>query len=349
MTPSQSARKTISIVTPVFMEEDNVQRCYEEIKRLFEQELPDYQREHVFADNGSSDSTVAKLREIAANDPCVKVIVNSRNFGALQSIFNATLATTGDAVVPCVAADLQDPPEVIPEFVKLWEQGHMVVNGIRANRSENPVMLATRRLYYRLVRRLANVNVPLNAGEFQLLDRKVVESLRQFEDYYPYVRGMVASCGFNPASVSYEMRPRLKGRSRLNLYTLIDIGLNGIISLTNVPIRLCMFVGFMVAMLSFGISMIGLFRTLAAYWEGDSLADAGIPTLIIGMFFLGGVQLFFLGLVGEYISAIHSQVRKRPLVVEAERINFQSTSQSCSGSLTSDAESQTSNWQREAA
>lgn len=349
MNSSQTTRKTISIVTPVYMEEDNVVRCYEAIKELFEQELPDYDREHVFADNGSSDTTVAKLREIAANDPCVKVIVNSRNFGALQSIFNATLATTGDAVVPCVAADLQDPPEVIPQFVNLWEQGHKVVNGIRANRSENRVMLTTRRLYYQIVRRLANVDIPLNAGEFQLLDRQVVESLRKFEDFYPYVRGMVATCGFNPASVSYQMRKRLKGKSRLNLYTLIDIGLNGIISLTNVPIRLCMFAGFLIAMISCGISLIGLFRTIVAFWYGEPLADAGIPTLIVGMFFLGGVQLFFLGLVGEYVSAIHFQVRKRPLVIEAERINFQSDTVTFSASSSDEQESRTNHWKKGAA
>jgi len=348
MISSNSGRKTVSIVTPVFMEEDNVERCYETIKSIFENELSEYDREHVFADNGSSDATVAKLREIAQYDPHVKVIVNSRNFGALQSIFNATLATTGDAVVPCVAADLQDPPEVIVKFVALWEQGYKVVNGIRANRTENRLMLATRRLYYRIVRRLANVEIPLNAGEFQLLDRQVVESLRGFEDYYPYVRGMVATCGFKPASVSYEMRPRLKGKSRLNLYTLVDIGLNGVISLTNVPIRLCMFTGFMIAMISLGVSLVGLFRTFAAFWAGGALADAGIPTLIVGMFFLGGIQLFFLGLVGEYISAIHSQVRKKPLVVEAERINFQAASLQ---SETSQAElsSSSNHWDKQAA
>lgn len=348
MNSPNSGRKTISIVTPVFMEEDNVERCYETIKAIFENELSGYDREHVFADNGSSDATVAKLREIAKHDPCVKVIVNSRNFGPLQSIFNATLATTGDAVVPCVAADLQDPPEVIAEFVALWEQGYKVVNGIRANRTENRLMLATRRLYYRLVRSLANVDVPMNAGEFQLLDRQVVEALRGFEDYNPYVRGMVATCGFKPASVSYEMRQRLKGKSRLNLYTLVDIGLNGVISLTNVPIRLCMFAGVLIATLSLGVSLVGLFRTFLAFLGGGAIADAGIPTLIVGMFFLGGVQLFFLGLVGEYISAIHSQVRKRPLVVEAERINFQSERSSVPISQTEPGY-QDNSWHKDAA
>jgi glycosyltransferase involved in cell wall biosynthesis len=312
-------KRIISIVTPCFNEETNVTPCYLAIKRLFEGPLAEYDYEHVFCDNASTDNTVLVLRKLAVQDPRVKVIVNARNFGALRSNYNGVLATTGDAVVVFLPADLQDPPEVIPELVRHWEEGNEIVYGIRAQRQEGLLMRTARRIFYRLVRRMANIDVPVDAGEFQLIDRKVVETLREFEDYYPYIRGMIASCGFRRVGVAYTWKARERGYSKARLYHLVDQALNAIISLSNVPMRLCMFFGVGIATLSILFGLYGLVLNLIYFRQ---LAEPGIPTLIVALFFFSGLQLFFFGVLGEYISAIHFQVRKRPLVIERERINF---------------------------
>ncbi len=316
-------KKIISIVTPCFNEETNVAPCYLAIKQLFEGPLAKYDYEHIFCDNASSDNTLLLLKGLAAQDSRVKVIVNARNFGALRSNYNGVLATTGDAVLVFLPADLQDPPEVIPEMVKHWEDGHEIVYGIRAERQEGLLLRTARRAFYRLVRRMADIDVPVDAGEFQLIDRKVVNSLRGFEDYYPYIRGMIASCGFRRIGVPYTWKKRQRGYSKARFYHLIDQALNAIISLSNVPMRLCMSFGFLVACLSI------LWGCLGLGWHliHGRTAEAGIPTLIAAVFFFSGLQLFFFGVLGEYISAIHFQVRKRPLVIERERINFEVTQQ----------------------
>ena len=312
-------KKVISIVTPCFNEEGNVTPCYLAIKQLFEGPLAKYDYEHVFCDNASSDNTVLLLKGLAAQDPHVKIIVNARNFGALRSDYNGVLATAGDAVIVFLPADLQDPPEVIPDLVQHWEAGNEIVYGIRAQREEGLLMRTARRIFYRLVRRMADIDVPVDAGEFQLIDRKVVDTLREFEDYYPYIRGMIASCGFRRVGVPYTWKARERGYSKARYYHLIDQALNAIISLSNVPMRLCMFFGFAIAMLSILIGFFGLIMNLVYYQQ---IAPVGIPTLIVAVFFFSGLQLFFFGVLGEYISAIHFQVRKRPLVIERERINF---------------------------
>ena len=312
-------KKVISIVTPCFNEEGNVTPCYLAIKQLFEGPLAKYDYEHVFCDNASSDNSVLLLKGLAAQDPHVKIIVNARNFGALRSDYNGVLATAGDAVIVFLPADLQDPPEVIPDLVQHWEAGNEIVYGIRAQREEGLLMRTARRIFYRLVRRMADIDVPVDAGEFQLIDRKVVDTLREFEDYYPYIRGMIASCGFRRVGVPYTWKARERGYSKARYYHLIDQALNAIISLSNVPMRLCMFFGFAIAMLSILIGFFGLIMNLIYYQQ---IAPVGIPTLIVAVFFFSGLQLFFFGVLGEYISAIHFQVRKRPLVIERERINF---------------------------
>jgi glycosyltransferase involved in cell wall biosynthesis len=312
-------KKVISIVTPCFNEEGNVTLCYLAIKQLFEGPLAKYDYEHVFCDNASSDNTVFLLKGLAAQDPRVKIIVNARNFGALRSNYNGVLATAGDAVLVFLPADLQDPPDVIPDLVKHWEAGNEIVYGIRAQREEGLLMRTARRIFYRLVRRMADIDVPVDAGEFQLIDRKVVGTLREFEDYYPYIRGMIASCGFRRVGVPYTWKARERGYSKARYYHLIDQALNAIISLSNVPMRLCMFFGFGVAILSIFFGLFGLVMNLIFYQQ---IAPVGIPTLIVAVFFFSGLQLFFFGVLGEYISAIHFQVRKRPLVIERERINF---------------------------
>ena len=310
-------KKAISIVTPCYQEEGNVKACYEEVKRIFESELPNYNYEHIFCDNSSTDGTLVILREIAGNDNRVKIIVNSRNFGGPNSMFNGMLAATGDAVIPLVPADLQDPPALIPEFVKLWEQGYDIVYGVRSNREESSLMHAIRKFYYSLVNRFANINIPLNVGDFTLIDKKVQNILRQYDDHSPYLRGMIANCGFKSVLVPYTWKARKWGKSNFKLYNLIDVGLNGLISFTNIPMRMCMLAGFFLAAISITYALVGFISSLVA---GSS--PKGIPTLIVALFFFSGINLFFLGVLGEYISAIHFQVRKRPLVVEQERVNF---------------------------
>ena len=312
-------KKVIGIITPCFNEEVNVAACHEAVKTLFEEKLPGYDREHIFADNASTDGTVAALRQIAKSDPQVRVIVNARNYGPFRSTFNALLSASGDAVVVMLPVDLQDPPEVIEDFVRNWEQGHEVVYGIRANRKEGLTMRIVRKIYYRLVSRFANITVPPDVGEFQLIDRVVVEALRRCDDYYPYIRGLIANCGFRSVGVPYTWQVRARGMSKNRLYHLIDQALNGLISFTNVPMRVCLFMGFILSSLSIGYAIFTVLMNLVHYRQ---LAPPGIPTLITALFFFSGVQLFFLGILGEYIGAVHFQVRKRPLVVERERINF---------------------------
>lgn len=314
-----SQQKTISIITPCFNEEANVWECYETVREICTKQLPGYRYEHIFCDNASTDGTLAELRKIAEQDGNVRVIANSRNFGPFNSMFNGLMAASGDIAIPLVPADLQDPPELIPEFVKKWEDGYEIVYGVRENREESAALHATRRLYYRWVNRLANVEIPLNVGEFTLIDKKVINALKECDDYYPYLRGMIANSGFRSTSIPYTWRARKRGISKANAYALIDQGLNGLISFTNVPMRLCLLAGVSIAFLSIAYAIVSLLVGLIWYRQ---FSAPGIQTLIVSVFFFSGVQLFTLGVLGEYISAIHFQVRKRPLVVERERINF---------------------------
>lgn len=310
--------KSISIVTPCFNEEGGIRECYETVRDLFQRELPEYRREHIFCDNASTDGTVDILRELAADDPNIRVIVNSRNFGILNNTYNGVMSASGDATVLFLPADLQDPPDLIPEFVRLWEQGYEVVFGIRAQRQEGFFWRHARHIYYRIISRLSYVEYPSDVGDFQLIDRKVLEAMKSFEDAQPFMRMMTFECGFRSIGVPYTWRRRETGASKNYLRHLVDQGMLGLISFSTIPIRLCSLLGFLVAFVSllyaFVIFGLGLFIS--------DLAVRGIPTIIVAIFFFAGVQLIFLGLVGEYILAIYNQVRNRPHVIERERINF---------------------------
>ncbi len=320
------ARKQISIITPCYNEEDNVEACAAAVRRVFEDALPGYDYEHIFCDNASKDRTEQLLRAMAAKDPRIKLIFNARNFGPFRSLFNGVMAASGDGVVLFMPADLQDPPEVIPQMVKHWEAGHQIVYGIRANREEGLLMRAIRHRYYRLVRNWAEVDIPNDVGEFQLVDKVVIQALRRFDDYYPYLRGMVASCGFKSVGVPYTWKARSRGISKNRMYHLLDQGLNGLVSFTNVPLRLCLSAGFLLSAASILYGVGSLAVTLYDFFVHHiKPAQPGISTLIVAMFFFAGVQLFFIGVLGEYIGAIHSQVRKRPMVVEKERVNLASS------------------------
>lgn len=314
--------KLISIVSPCYNEEDNVEACYRAVSQLFAPggPLEAYQYEHVFADNSSTDKTVAILRQLAASDPRIRVVVNARNYGPFRSTFNALRYATGDAVVPMLPVDLQDPVDLIVTFVSKWEEGYLRVYGIRAERSEGAFMRSARGLYYWAVNRFSNIEITPGVAEFQILDRQVVDALLRYRDHYPYIRGMIANIGFSAESVGIEYRwaERRSGMSKNRLFNLIDQALNGLISFTNFPMRLAIFVGFSLAAISIAYGLIQLVVNLVM----PGSAPPGVATLIVALFFLSGVQLLILGVLGEYIAAIHFQVRQGDIVIERELINL---------------------------
>jgi glycosyltransferase involved in cell wall biosynthesis len=309
----------ISIISPCFNEEDNVEACHAAVAKLFASDGPlsRYEREHIFADNASEDGTVAILRRLAA-DPCAKVILNSRNFGPFRSNFNALRYATGDAILVFLPVDLQDPPELIPEMVRHWENGIEVVAGARGNREETWALRTCRGIFYRLVSMLSEFDIPENVGEFQLIDRKVWEVVVRHDDKYPYIRGIIASAGFRRLILPYTWQARKRGISKNNVLRLIDQGMNGIFSFTSAPMRISSFLGFGIAFLAFLYAVVSL--ALGLFFPG--VAPRGTQTIIVALFFFSGVQLMFIGLLGEYITAIHAQVRRGPMVVERERINI---------------------------
>ncbi len=311
-------KKKISIISPCFNEEGNVAACHAAVAALFSGPLSDYEYEHIFADNASSDQTPGILREMAAAHPQVKVILNARNFGPFRSMFNALKTATGDAILVFLAVDLQDPPEKIVEFVRIWETGIEVVAGARVNRQESFALRVCRGIFYRIVNGLSDIDIPVNVGEFQLIDRKVWEAVIQHDDHYPYVRGIIASVGFNRVIVPYTWEARQVGISKNNLPRLIDQAMNGIFSFTNAPMRMCTLAGLSLA----ALCMLYAFGSVAAFLMFSTTAPAGITTVIVSLFFLSGVQLAFIGILGEYVTSIHAQVRRGPMVVERERLNF---------------------------
>lgn len=310
-------RRRISIITPCYNEDDNVEACYQATRVVMEAQLPSYDYEHIFADNASADNTFAVLCGLAQRDPRVKVIRNSRNVGPFRNTFHALKYARGDAVLVMLAADLQDPPELIPEFVRLWEAGNAIVYGVRQQRTEPFWLKTCRRIYYRLVDRMSGIHIPLDAGEFQLVDRVVLQSLRQVDDYYPYIRGLIAQTGMRSVGVPYTWRQRHSGVSKNNLLRLIDQALNGIISTSKTPIRICIFFGVTLAFLSIAYALVQLVWNMVM-----PHAPMGVPTIIVTQFFFNGLMLFFFGILGEYVSAIHDQIRRGPPMIPLELINF---------------------------
>jgi polyisoprenyl-phosphate glycosyltransferase len=310
--------KKITIVSPCYNEEENILACYQAVKSLFENHLSEYEREHIFSDNCSTDETAAILRAIAAEDTSVKVILNARNFGPFRSLFNGLRYATGDAIIVFLPVDLQDPPELIPEFVRHWENGIEVVAGARVNRDETKLLRLCRWIFYRIVNGLSDFEIPPDVGEFQLIDRKVWQAVMSYQDHYPFIRGIIASCGFKRLIVPYTWRARQRGLSKNNIPRLIDQALNGIFSFTNAPMRFCTFVGFALA----SICIVFAAVSLVGYVFFPHTAPRGTTTIIFSIFFLGGVQLMFVGILGEYVTSTHSQVRRGPLVVERDRLNI---------------------------
>jgi polyisoprenyl-phosphate glycosyltransferase len=310
--------KTISIVTPCFNEEEGIENCIFAIEMIFHAHLQNYNLEHIICDNASTDKTVEKLRELVRSHPHVRVIVNSRNFGILKNTYNGVMNASGDAIFLFMPVDLQDPPELIPKFVKHWEDGYEIVYGLRAEREEPLIWRTLRKLYYRLLSGLSYVDYPADAGDFQLIDRRVLEAMKQVRDAQPFMRMMTFDAGFSSIGVKYTWRGRERGKSRNRLRDMIDQGLNGLISFSNAPVRFALFGGFIT---SFCSAIYAIF-ILTLGLIGKISAPQGTTTIIIALFFFGGVQILITGLIGEYVIAIFNQVRIRPLVNERERINW---------------------------
>ncbi len=308
--------KLISVVTPCYNEEENVEAIYKQVKEVF-MKLPEYSYEHIFIDNASSDQTVSILKSLAKKDQNIKIIVNARNFGHIRSPYYGLLQAKGDAVISIVA-DLQDPPDLIFEFIKKWEDGYKVIVGVKKESEESPFFFAIRNLYYNLIGKISEIPLVKNYTGFGLYDKFVIETLRKIDDPYPYFRGLICDLGFERAEIKYVQPVRKRGFTKNNLYTLYDIAMLGITNHSKIPLRLATFLGFVLAILSLIVAIIYFIYKLIM-WENFA---AGTAPLVIGLFFFTSVQLFFIGIIGEYIGAIHTQVLKRPLVVEKERINF---------------------------
>jgi glycosyltransferase involved in cell wall biosynthesis len=306
----------LSIVTPCYNEEANVVDLYEQVKRVVEA-MPGYTYEHLFIDNASTDATVARLRELVVRDNRVRVIVNARNFGHIRSPYYALMQAEGDAAI-LIAADLQDPPPVIAEFVKKWEEGHLVVAGIKTQSHEARLMYAIRTLYYRLVARLANMSLLEHFTGFGLYDKHAIEVLRSVDDPYPYLRGLVSELGLDVATVQFTQPRRKRGKTSNNFYTLYDMAMLGITSHSKVPLRIASMGGFFASALSALVGF-GYLVGKLLFWNKFEL---GLAPAVVGLFLMSSALLFFIGVLGEYVSTIHGHVRRLPLVVERERINF---------------------------
>src|SRR5258708_6960055 len=276
------------------------------------------EHEYRFIDNPSHDNTVAVLKAIAAEDKNVKIIVNSRNFGHVRSPMHAFFQCRGDAVIGIVA-DLQDPPPMIADLIREWENGAYCVLGIKRTSEENSLMFWLRKQYYRLAERLSSIETIQNFTGFGLYDRKVVELVKSFEDPYPYFRGMIADIGLPTVKLLYDQPARKFGITKNNWYTLYDIGMLGIISHSKVPLRLATFAGFLGAGFSFLVALIYLILKLV-FWSTFSFC---LAPMLLGLFFISSLQLLFLGVMGEYIGAIYTQVQKRPYAAEPDRLNFE--------------------------
>lgn len=310
-------KKKITVFTACYNEEENIQQVYYRVRKVFETSLSQYLYEHIFIDNASEDDTVTILKRIADVDSNVKVIVNSRNFGHIRSSYHGLIQADGDAVISIVA-DLQDPPEMIPEMVNKWENGAHIVVAVKEESKENPLMFRIRKLYYGLLNQLSDVSIIQNYTGFGLYDRKIIEILKNIPDPYPFFRGIIAELGFNVVSIPYTQPRREKGVTKNNFFTLYDMAILGIINNSKVPLRLATFFGFIFAFFSF-MTGIGFLVGKLLFWN---TFQAGIAPLLIGNYFLFGVLLFFIGILGEYVGAIYTQVLARPRVYEYERINY---------------------------
>lgn len=309
--------KTISILIPCYNEEENVEPIAQAVIGVLEQELPQYDYELVFIDNDSQDNTRPILRRMCGENPRIKAIFNTRNFGQFNSPYYGILQVTGDCVIAMVA-DFQDPVDLIPRYVKAWEEGYKIVIGIKTSSQENAVMYWLRSCYYKTIRKLSDVEQIEHFTGSGLYDREFIEVLRRLDDPTPFLRGIVAELGYKRKEIPYEQPKRRAGKTHNNFYRLYDAAMLSVTSYTKAGLRLATFVGALSCMASLAVAFLYLIMKLI-WWDRF---PAGMAPMLLGMLFLGSVQIFFIGMVGEYVLSINQRMMKRPLVIEEERLNF---------------------------
>ncbi len=309
-------KKHISVMTPCYNEEGNIINLYNAVKAQFNK-LPQYSYEHIFIDNCSTDRSRDILRELAQKDKNVKVILNARNFGPNRSGSYGMLQATGDAPI-CIVCDLQDPPELIPQFLEKWEAGYKVVLGQKLKSKESPLMFQVRKLYYKIINWLSETPQYEGVTGYGLFDKEFLNTMRWMDDPDPYIRGLVPDLGYKTYLLKYTQNKREHGKSSYNFSRYFDFAITGVTHVSKKPLRIATLAGLIMSALSFIIALLYLILKLI-FWNSFAMGTAPI---LIGMFFLASVQLAFIGVIGEYIGAILTRVTKRPMVVEEERINF---------------------------
>lgn len=310
--------KTISVMIPTYNEEENVDAIYQAVKDVIQRELPTYDYEILFIDNKSRDGTRGLIREICKEDPKVKAIFNVKNFGQFNSPYYGILQTTGDCTIT-MCADFQDPVEMIPKFIAEWEKGYKIVIGRKTKSKENPIMYFLRDCYYKLIKKMSSCEQIEQFTGFGLYDASFVQTMRKLKDPTPFIRGIVAELGPERKEIEYTQPQRRAGKTHNNWYTLFDAAMLSFTSYTKVGMRLATFSGFIIAFLSFLVG-IGFLITKLVSWDSFT---AGYAPTVIAIFFMGGLQLAFLGFLGEYVMAMNTRIMNRPLVVEEERLNFE--------------------------
>lgn len=311
--------KKISLVSSCYNEEGNIETLWQRVKTQIDKFSDKYEFEYILLDNASTDNTEEKLREIAKQDNRIKVIFNARNFGHIRSPYYGIIQASGDAVI-YLASDLQDPPELISDFIEKWEQGFKIVLGVKKQTEETFLLSNVRKFYYWLLNKVCDdgTNPVKNATGFGLFDKSVVDIIREIDDPYPYLRGLVCEIGYEKALVEFNQPSRKVGFTKNNFYTLYDNAMIGFVKHSKMPLRLMAFGGFIMSLLTFSLGFIYLILKLL-FWKAFSI---GIAPIIISILFLGSIQLFCLGVLGEYVAAIYTRIDKKPVVVEKERINF---------------------------
>lgn len=310
--------KTVSVVVPTFNEEDNVFDVYHRVRAVFRQSLPEYHLKLQFIDNCSTDSTREKIEMLCMQDPDVQAIFNAKNFGFSRSLYYGLSKAEGDCAV-LMNADLQDPPEVIPRFVSEWENGYKIVAGIKTKSKENPLVYLLRSGYYQIIKRISDIDHIEHFDGFGLYDRSFIQVLDGLDDSLPYLRGIVAELGFRRKDVAYQQVKREKGKTHFHFLGLYDLAMLGITSYSKVIMHCCTIFG---ALLSAVSALVALVTVIIKFIAWESF-PVGVAAISAGVFFLGAVQLFFIGFVGEYVVNINTRVMHHPLVVEEKRINFE--------------------------
>jgi glycosyltransferase involved in cell wall biosynthesis len=311
------AKLRVTIVTPCWNEEDNILAIFEAVQVEIQKANVEY--EHLFIDNCSTDSTREILKTLAAVYPQVKVIFNSRNYGPVRSPFYGLLQARGDAAI-LIAADFQEPPQLIPELIEHWKNGQLLVAAVKTSSEESFLRYRFRQLYYSILSKISDTPLLEQFTGFALYDRKVLEELRACQDPFPYLRGLVSELGFVPYLVEYHQPLRKAGYGKGGVKNLVTFALLGIVNHSKLPLRIATTTGFLLAIVSLTVAIVYLVYKLL-FWNDF---EVGMAPLVIGLFFFSSVQLLFLGIVGEYVGAILTQVKRRPLVLESERINFDS-------------------------